>query len=176
MLRINKHIHPKHGARRVFPPLKKLKDGFQSVGNGVAPRVADEPRRRCHVMRSGCVRGKLIRHAAPPPRRSGPQVHLLELRRRHAAKRRAKLPVYPAQVLQRDALQQQTSAKAQGQLLQRDSPERRSLHLLPQRQALDAARGRSRRKQRILRSCLPRCTPATRTHAAAASTRGTRGT
>jgi hypothetical protein len=112
-------------------------------------------------MRSGSVRGKLIHHAAPPPRRSGPQVHLLELRRRQAAERRAKLLLHPPQVLQRDALQQYTSAKAQGQLPQRDSPERRSLHMLPQRQALDAARGRSRRTRRMLRSNLPRCTPAT---------------
>ena len=54
-----------------------------------------------------------------------------------------------------------SDAGGKWQSLQRNSPERRNFHLLPQRRALDAARGRSRRTQRILRSCLSHCTPAT---------------
>ena len=79
MLRVHKHVQPQHSMRCICASLEKLKNGVQRVCKRVAPRVADEPIRWTDVVRRRGIRRQRIHNTAAQPRRSGPQVHFLEL-------------------------------------------------------------------------------------------------
>ncbi len=64
MLRRHHHVEPHLGARSVSAALEKQQNGIKRVCKRVAPRVADEPRRFSHMLRSVTPRHQPLRHAA----------------------------------------------------------------------------------------------------------------